>query len=237
MLTTPENIIRRSMRLIQAIGTGETATADEITDGLDALNAMLDSWWNERIAVFAIEERSFALTPGTQNYPIGPAAAAPFDVQRPLKIESAYVRLQSVDYPMLVVDYGRWAGISYKPLQGIPEWLYYEPTTPEGEIFLWPIPSQAMELFIGTRRQIQSFTTSNDTINMPPGYVDALCYNLAVKIAPEYEREVPPVVAAEAIKTLANIKRLNATPPGIMRSDTVFLDSRRWPNSSSWRVL
>jgi hypothetical protein len=221
------------MRLIQALGTGETPTADEITDGLDALNAMLDSWWLERMAVFAIQERLFALTVGTQNYPIGPGAVAPFNVERPVKIETAYVRVSGVDYPLSVIDYDRWTSIGYKANQGIPQWVYYEPTVPEGELFLWPIPSVAMTLYLGSRLRIQSFTTSNDAINMPPGYVDALCFNLAVKLAPEYEREVPAVVGAEAIKTMANLKRLNATPPGIMMSDALYLDNRYdmsyWP--------
>lgn len=233
-LTTPENIIRRSMRLIMAIGTGEPMTADEATDGLDALNAMLDSWWNERLAVFSIEEQSFPFTVGVQSYTIGPTGN--FVTSRPLKIETAYVRLQSVDYPMTVVDYNRWASIMYKPQQGIPEYLYYEPTMADGEIHVWPIPSQAMTLFIGTRRQIQNFAGLSTQINMPPGYVDALCFNLAVRLAPEYERPVPPDVAAMATSTLANIKRLNSTPPGIMRSDTVFMDSRRRLLDGSWRA-
>lgn len=233
-LITPENIIRRSMRLIGAIGSGEPMTADEATDGLDALNAMLDSWWNERLAVYVLQEQSFALTPALQTYTIGPSGA--FVTSRPLKIETAYVRLNSVDYPITVVDYNRWASIMYKPQQGIPEYLYYEPTMVNGDINLWPIPSQAMTLFIATRQQIQSFPDISTTINMPPGYVDALSFNLAVRLAPEYERAVPADVAAMATSTLANIKRLNSTPPGIMRSDTVFLDSRRRLLDGSWRA-
>ena len=58
---------------------------------------------------------------------------------------------------------------------------------------------------------------------LPPGYVDALSYNLAIRIAPEYEVTPSPTVAALAIETKANIKRLNSTPPQNSISDAMYL--------------
>lgn len=221
MLTTPINIISRALRLNGSLGSGEVATANEIADGLDALNAMLDSWWNERLAVFAIQDQSFALTSGTADYTIGPSGV--FVTGRPLKIENAFVRLSGVDYAVDIIDQTRYADINVKSLTGIPFQLYYEPTMPNGVIHLFYVPSDGQTLYISTRRQIQNFVTATDTISLPPGYVDALPYNLAVRIAPEYQKAVAPAVATAAAETKANIKRLNSTPPQQSVSDALFL--------------
>ena len=43
-MATARDIVTRSMRLIGALAAGETASAEDASDGLDALNGMLHGW-------------------------------------------------------------------------------------------------------------------------------------------------------------------------------------------------
>ena len=51
-----------------------------------------------------------------------------------------------------------------------------------------------------------------DEVNLPPGYDDALAYNLAVRVGPEYERPAPPDVKTTAIMSKKLLKRTNFEP-------------------------
>jgi hypothetical protein len=53
-VATVRDRIKRAMRLIGAAATGETPSADELADGLTALNAMLSSWSLESLLVPSI---------------------------------------------------------------------------------------------------------------------------------------------------------------------------------------
>lgn len=52
----------------------------------------------------------------------------------------------------------------------------------------------------------------DSTVSMPDGYEDALIYNLAVRIAPEYGRMIPDAVALVAVESKAGVKRANHKP-------------------------
>lgn len=60
---------------------------------------------------------------------------------------------------------------------------------------------------------------SLDTFTAPPGYWEALKYNLAVRQAPEMQDgEIPPTVLAIAREALARIQGMNAPSP-LLRAD------------------
>jgi hypothetical protein len=71
-MTQPIDIITRAMKDIGAVAAGEVPTADEVQDGLDMLNDMLDQWSNEDMMVFYKTEIVFSITPGQTQYTIGP---------------------------------------------------------------------------------------------------------------------------------------------------------------------
>ena len=69
---TGTDLISSSMRLIGALGSGETMTAAEASDGLMVLNGMLDSWLAERLMAFSILIQEFPLVANQGTYTLGP---------------------------------------------------------------------------------------------------------------------------------------------------------------------
>jgi len=99
-----------------------------------------------------------------------------------------------------------------------PACLYYEPGFATGTIYLYPVPSAAHTLILTSGKIITNISTIDTTISFPPGYEEALVYNLAVRPAPEYQKIVDREVLAVAIDSLASIKRMN-TRESIMECD------------------
>ncbi len=71
-MTTPLDIVSRSLLGIGATGIGEPIEAVVANTCFDMLNDMIDSWTNQRMMLFAINEVIHEITSSQQNYRIGP---------------------------------------------------------------------------------------------------------------------------------------------------------------------
>ncbi len=134
--------------------------------------------------------------------------------QRPLRINSGFVRVSSLDYPVFPLNYEQYELIGFKTLSGPwPKYVYYQPSMPNGVITCWPVPASGeMHLFCDT--QLEAFTTLDDVIQLPPGYNLFLVYNLAEMLMPEYPRPGNEYADIHRIaaSTRAWMKRTNMQP-------------------------
>ena len=152
--------------------------------------------------------------------------------QRPLSINSAFVRINTnsngmpilnggLDYPVAILNVEDYEMIGLKTLSGPwPKALYYQPSEVLGNIFVWPNPSQGeMHLFADTI--FSSYTTINDTISLPQGYTMALRWCLAERLMPMYGKASQTQIAminAYAAQAKATVKRTNMKPIQIGRA-------------------
>lgn len=208
-MATAQTIIDRALRLIGAIASGESSTTDEGTDALTALNALIDSWRNDRLMVYALSESTLTLVASDGSYTIG--AAGDIVATRPVKIESAFCRAGDVDYPVRVIDKARYDAIPDKTTTSdIPQFLYYDAAVTTGNINVWPVPSTGNVLHVTMWTVLSTLAAVGTTVTLPPGYERALAYNLAIDIAPEYEKTVSQEVAKVAKESLTALKKINS---------------------------
>jgi hypothetical protein len=146
--------------------------------------------------------------------------------QRPLRINSAFVRVATLDYQVFPLNIERFELIGLKSLNGPwPRALYYQPSHPVGNITFWPVPgSGEMHMFCET--VLQGFTTLADVVTLPQGYAMAIRWNLAELLLPEYGR-AGDATAALIMKHAANsrawVKRTNMQPPASSSFDPALL--------------
>lgn len=211
-MATAQTIITRAIRLIGQIPSGDSPSSDESNDGLTALNAMLDSWQNEKLLCYAIRDESIALSATNTSKTIGPTGD--LVSTRPIKIEGAYVTVSNYNYHVRIINELEWASITARStVAAWPDRIYYEPDMPNGTIYLYPVPNASSTLHILTRTPLTAFSTLSTTVSLPPGWERALTFNLALEIASEYEdANPPPFVVATAAKSLAAIKKGNSRP-------------------------
>lgn len=107
---------------------------------------------------------------------------------RVLSIQSARLRSQAgFDIMMDIKPREDYMNIPNKSTPGSPIILYYSPQLTQGQVFVWPAPSTAGYTVEFTYlRTIQDFDSGSDNPDLPQEWLDALTYNLAVRVAPAY---------------------------------------------------
>ena len=183
-MATAQTLITRALRLLSVIGSGVTPDSNALADGLTALNAMLEGWRNQPRASWSIDEVTGSIVANQQSYTLGPAGN--INTTRPINIENARFQLLGVDYPLQIIDQAQWAGIRVKGLKSnIPRYIYPTGDYPMVTLNLWPIPTQAATLILGVVHPLSGISALGDTVSLPPGYEQAIAYNLAICLAPE----------------------------------------------------
>ena len=146
--------------------------------------------------------------------------------QRPLAIQSSFVRINTnsngtpivnggLDYPVAVLNLENYEMIGLKTLSGPwPKALYYQPSDPLGNIFVWPNPSQG-EMHIFADTLFTRYNTIYDPIVLPQGYELCLRWCLAERLMPMYGKNDPAALAMIgkfAADAKATLKRTNMRP-------------------------
>lgn len=207
---TGRDVVSASLRKIGALASTETLAASEATDGLSELNRMIANWSTEGLAIFTRTREELVMTPGTAAYTMG--AAGTFSSTRAIRLVEALIRDESndIEHPVSILALSEWASIHNKDTQApYPRSLYADGGYPLETVTLYPVPSAAHKLVLYSEKPLSSITTLDTTVSLPPGYEDALVYNLAVRLAPEYGKQVAEIVVMIANETKANIKRAN----------------------------
>ena len=213
-MSTARDLIKGALRLIGAIGPGETPTAEEQADALSALNDMLDSWSNERLVIHQRVRELVSLEASKAAYTLGPTG----DLQttRPTVIDQASIIFGGgapFEYPLDIANDEQWARIPDKDRAGArPRTLHPEGSFPLETVRVHPVPSEAATLVLYSQKPLTNFATASTKVELPPGYKKALRYGLAIELAPEYGKSVDISIYNALTEAKANIKRANSKP-------------------------
>lgn len=231
-MTTARDLIKQSLRKIGAYAIGEEPSADEGNDGLQTLNAMIDSWGNENLFINAKTLDSIPLIAGQSPVTVGPTGT--FVTTRPITIDSSsYILFNGVSYQLGKLTDAEYQAVGLKTQTGIPSTFWPLMNIPNAQVTFWPVPSQAMTFQMWSTKQLQSFATLDTILVLQPGAERAITNSLAEELAPEYEVQVPPSVSLAAMRGRKNLKRTNTQVPrlsmpyGIPAGNNYF-DGRYW---------
>lgn len=225
-MATANEIISDALADIGAVDPLEALTADEAAHGLRRLNELLESWSNESLAVYQILQEGFATVAGTASYTIG--SGATWNTARPLRIESAFLRdSSSNDTPLDVLNREEYDAVPLKTTRYRPEQLFYYPAVANGTVYLIGVPDAVYTVYLNSLKQLQSFTALTTTVVLPPGYLRAIKSNLALELAPGYNKTPSALLVAIAVQSKAAIKRINSRTPKMSVAHTAFQSEGR----------
>lgn len=161
-MTTPRELINGALRLINVVQANESPTAEDTAVSAESLNAMIDSWSNEKLAIFTSNPYFYTLTPGKKDYTLGPGGD--WDIERPMEVSMAYVRIgEMATGPVASFSHGP-SGIAPATVQ------FADTTTGNPTSWLWNFgdgtPTSSVQYPSHTYTQAGSYTTTLTASNI-----------------------------------------------------------------------
>ena len=207
MAITGTDIVQDSMYQAGVLGVGDALSNSDAQAVLRTLNRMLDSWSNERLMIYDVLQDSFPMVAGTAVYDSSLLSSG-----RPVNIDSIFVRLSNIDWPVEIVDVEDFSNIPYKIVQSVPTMCNIDFGMPNVTFTFYPIPYAAFTCFLNIWRELPTPVTLATSLALPPGYEHAIVTNLAMQIGPMFGRPPDQVTVQAARESRAVIKRLNYSP-------------------------
>ena len=202
MPQTVSDLIQSSFRLIGTVAAAEVLETNELNDALISLNQMISSWNTEGASLFGRERITVSVNTGANSYALS---------KRPQHIESASVAISGIDSELEIVDSAGWEQVPEKAMSSVYiKKLFCDYAYPNSQVYIWPTPRLTGTLEVWIYTILTQFASLTTTIDLPPGYEQALRYNFAVAMLPEYPREqADPSLPAQAQMYKASIVQLN----------------------------
>jgi len=224
-MATVGDQINGALRLIGQLAEGEVPSAETSADCLTAFNQMIDSWSTERLSVFSTQDQTFTWPSATASRTVGPTGQ--LVGTRPVAVdESTYFVLNGISYPLSIVNQDQYNAIALKTATStIPQVLWVNMDMPDATLTVFPVPSSSFTLHLVSVTPLTQPATLATSLVIPPGYLRAFRFNLAVEIANEFGVEAPPTVKRVADHSKRNLKSIN-NPMDVMQMPSALVSRR-----------
>lgn len=222
------DFVSGALRLLNVLASGEQPQASEAQDALVALNQMVDSWNNDRLAIYTFKIEDFPFVAGQQSYTMGKGGN--FNTDRPVRIERcSLIILNNPANPLelsmhYTEDESEWQDIQLKNVPSTyPLFCYDQGDFPRRTLNFWPKPLEAHNFRVYSWEALSYFADLTTLYSFPPGYAEAIRYNLAIRIADEYGAPIGSSTALMAVQSFAKIKSFNVTPIGKLKCGDEYM--------------
>lgn len=224
---TMRDLLTQSLKLIGVTPGAQTPAVDQLTDALFHANIIADTYNNDGQMVFTMQ---YLLAPlangvvqndGTTIYTIGPSSINPdvsFDIpERPQAIQAASFRMMNgfpyIDIPLAILSAEEWSQLRLKNIySSVSNAIYMDEQWPVANIYLFPAPNYQASLFLTFWQPLNSSMTLDTTFSMPPGYAALFLYDVAIAVAPTFNKEASPSVISRYNAIKREIQFTNLRP-------------------------
>jgi hypothetical protein len=214
------DVITEVLSLLRAYSPGEPIAAADSSSCLFTLSGLIDGWGAERLTVFRGNVATFTTTAGKQTYTVGPAAAlapaSPDWLLDPCPPDFNAVTClpgqpSSIEAELRILTDLQWAEIPLKSLQSNYLGSVWPNFQPAGyyQLSFFPIPSAAVPVTLYTPLPVGKLLALSSTLQMPPGYQEALVYELAIKVSSKFGPRMPEWLPAAWTAAKSRIKEAN----------------------------
>lgn len=232
---TGTTIINGALRIVGAVSQGDTPTASQTSEALEALNLLVKAYEADGMPLWAISQYSVPLTEGYNSYSIGESlsvATGNVVIPKPLKVIQCFLHDSSsgIDIPVRILTRDEYNRLGNKTSTGQPIQIFYEPLRTTGTLHVFPSPDSYSEtnctLVIVYQRPYEDVSVVGNDLDFPQEWFEAVKFGLANVLAPEYGVEI---THRNDIRSRAKETKDTALGFGTEEGSLYFgVDSREW---------
>lgn len=213
MITTPRRLVYDAHRALGVLKPGQGPSEDAVDDGFRLLNDMLDAWQLERLMVYSIAGTPYTLPSAGGSFTMGPAGT--LSLTAPVRVESAsWTSPEMCCHTPALLTQDDWR----RGLSGI----YSDGRYPLTTLYVRPDAKGGETLTLYQWEPLTQFATADSCADLPPGYAQALRWNLACQMYPMavIQQKIPQsayaVIEQKAVEAKAAIKSFHSSPPPVL---------------------
>ena len=119
---------------------------------------------------------------------------------RPIElVEARLVRPDGRETPLVISGRQDYQLLSQKTNEATPNQIWYDKQLTNGIIRIWPEPDDVQDYIKFTARfPIQDLTMTSETFEVSDEWYEAISWQLAIRLAPKYERPIDPTMGLMA---------------------------------------
>jgi len=209
MARTVRQLVDQALGLVGVFSIGQTSDNEDTSLALSILQDKIHEFYLDGLMVPFETTDSVSLVTGQANYTIGTSGSPDIDSVRPERIDSAYVRTSNIDYRIDIISKKEYDRVTLKTLEGIPRFLYYNPTMQNGNIYLYPTPNTGTLYVTSTKSFTEPTDLTDDIVSdlsIPRSYFNALKFILAAELNMHFppEKQILFDKAAASMRQLAS---------------------------------
>jgi hypothetical protein len=227
-VTAARQLIGDAHRLLGLVASGNALPEADYQDNLRALNQMIDSWNTERLMIYNTIDQVFTWPAGQITQHLGPSGE--FIGVRPIALDdSTYYRdpTNNVSFGIKFINQQQYDGIAVKTVTSTyPQVMWINMEYPDISMTIYPKPTRDLEWHFISVQEIDQPATLLTDIALPPGYLRAFRYNLALELAPEFNMEPSAQVKRIAMTSKRDLKRQN-NPDDVMSMPYAIVATRQ----------
>lgn len=185
---TTRDLVEDALRKIGVVAIDDPMTADESAHALRALDRLMKSWQNREYSLWLNATQTLTLTTSA-SYTLSPV--------RPLRILNARLVRSGIETPMQELTREEYDDLPLKSATGVPTTFYYDRQREASLFYVWPVLAAANgeTIKIAYEREFEDQTDLTAVPDVPGEWWDAVVYGLAARLADDYGKNVPNVVA------------------------------------------
>lgn len=227
---TNNEIVTAAFNLLGVGSEGEAITARMYEDGTRSLNLLIKTW-SAQEHLWTRAQDSLVMVAGQAAYEIE---------GKPMRILSARRKYVTGGMEIPLTAWSRQEYLDQPNKTNNPSTpvnFYYDPQRDTGTLYLWPAPSTAVAPTITIEydylRRMDDMVASNNDADMPTEWLEALTYNLAVRLMPQYpvnDGNLSQLIIGQAQQLYAALKGWDNEPTSIYLQP----DYQGWGGGYGW---
>ena len=179
-------IIKDALILVGGLEDDETPSAAQEQYAMRALNRMAKAWSAKGLKAWVWKEATLDLVIAQPSYTLGPGGD--LVINRPLQIANARRYVDGVETPIEIRSRQEYMDQPEKDdSSGEPVYVYFDPQLVQSVLYVWPSPIAEDQIKFSYKSYIEDFDSLADTPYFPSEWLEALVYNLGVRLMPMYE--------------------------------------------------
>lgn len=182
-------LIIKDALVICGLEDNEQPSAEQLAHGLRTLNNMVKAYSRRGLKAWKWTEVTLDLVDNQSTYSIGPTGSD-LTMDYPLTIDNLRrVEPNSppvTEYPMEIISKSEYYQVVNRNNKGQPLQAFIEQKLPNAMIHVWPAPliGVVQQVRFSAKVHLQDFASQISEADFPDEWIEALTYNLALRLAP-----------------------------------------------------